>query len=278
MTINVENLPNSSEGGVNFLSLNVGVLANAHYSPQFDKWYLTENRFDGVESGLVVVTPDGIDGNSPTLDWSSLQFSIDNQLDGWFDNAIFTNSLGTQDIFRFSGSVTISPDGTKLFLHRTGMPALTVTDPGTGTVVDYDNHYLGRNSNLPGAVLAIPLDANGLPDIQVDDNGTPGDPTDDFITNLESIFIESNNNYHSRQEVTLDAAGNLYLTNNISELLEVWSPGGNTRAVTTSGGTFTVQTISGVTGDFDNNGMWNCDDINALSAASPVVAPTCRST
>ena len=28
-----------------------------------------------------------------------------------------------------------------------------------------------------------------------------------------------------------------------------------------------IDVVSGVTGDFDNNGMWNCDDINALSAA-----------
>jgi hypothetical protein len=119
---------------------------------------------------------------------------------------------------------------------------------------------------LPGAILVIPLDANGLPDIQVSDNGTPGDPTDDFITNMESITINSNNNFHVTHEIKLDAAGNLYTSNSSAERVEVWSPGGNTRAITTSTGTFSVQTIAGVTGDFNNDGQWNCADINALTA------------
>jgi hypothetical protein len=110
------------------------------------------------------------------------------------------------------------------------------------------------------------LDANGEPDIQVSDNGTPMDPTDDIITNLQSITIGSNNSSHS-PVINLDAAGNLYVTTNIAERMEVWSPGGNTRATTTSSGTFSVQTITGVTGDFNNDGLWNCTDINALTAA-----------
>jgi hypothetical protein len=259
LVINSSNLGDNTEGGTIFLNLNVGVLANAHYEPQFDKWYLTQNRFDGVESGLVVVTADGVDGNSPTVEWASGQFSIDNMLDAFPDDPVnFPSSVGTNDIFQYSGSVTISPDGTKMFLHRTGVPPDTV----------YGNTYLGPSSNLPGVVLVIPLDENGLPDIQVDDNGTPDDPLDDFITNMESITLsENNDNYHSRQEISLDAAGNLYVTNNISELLEVYSPGGNTRATTTSDGMFSVEALMGASCDFDGDGNCDIDDLDALTAA-----------
>ena len=267
LVINSSNLGDNTEGGTNFLNLNVGVLANAHYNATFDKWYLTQNRFDGNESGLVIVSADGVDGNTPTVEWTSGQFSIDNGLDSWLDDPNFPSSTATQDIFRYSGSVTISPDGTKMFLHKTGQPPETVTD-ADGNVTNYDNLYLGRNSNLPGAVLVIPLDASGLPVINVDDNGTPGDPLDDFITNLESIELgANNNNYHSRQEVALDAAGNLYVTNNVSELMEVWSPGGNTRAITTSAGTFDLQTLAGLACDFDGNGACDLADIDSLVAA-----------
>ncbi len=267
LVINASNLGLDSEGHDIFLGLSVGVLANSHYESRFNKWYLTQNRNDGIESGLVVVTADGVDGNSPTVNWSSGQFSIDNLLDGWFEVPDCPNSQGTNDIFRNTGNITISADGTKMFLHRIANP-LTAPNCATGTgTIDYENRYLGPNSNLPGAVLVIPLDANGIPDIDVSDNGTPGDPSDDFITNLESITIDSNNSSHTRAEVMLDAAGNAYTTNNISELVEVFSPGGRTRAITTSSGTFSVQTLSSVTGDFNNDGNWNCDDINALTAA-----------
>ncbi len=272
LTVNVGNIPAASDGGLNFKNLNTGVLANAHYDPQYDKWYLTQLDFDGVSSGLVVVSADGVDGNSPTLDWASRQFSIDNQLDGWDDtDACPGISEGINDIFRYAGSVTISPDGSTLFLHRVGVPALSLTGTGSpctsGVTFSYENRYLGQNSNLPGVVLAIPLDANGIPDIQVDDNGTPGDPSDDFLANLQSITIDRNDSYHSRQEISFDAAGNLYLTNNISELLEVWSPGGNTRAITRSNGTFEVMELTGPNGDFNNDNSWDCADINALTAA-----------
>lgn len=272
LVVNVGNIAPASNGGQNFLNLNTGILANAHYEPRFNKWYLTESRSDGLEAGLVVVSADGVDGNSPALNWSSLDFSIANNLDGWEDTTSCpTISEGINDIFRYAGSVAISPDGSTLFLHRSGLPPLTLTGTGTpcalGETFSYDNRYLGQNSNLPGAVLAIPLDANGVPNIQVDDNGTPGDPSDDFLSNLQSITIASNNNFHSRNEINFDAAGNLYLTNNISEVFEVWSPGGNTRAITRSNGTFEVMQVTGPTGDFNNDGLWNCADINALTAA-----------
>ena len=140
----------------------------------------------------------------------------------------------------------------------------------------------------------------------MDDNGTPGDPSDDFITNIESITTELNNpvgdyngdfivdaadytvwrdtlgsttdlrangdntnasmgvvdeaDYeawkshfgdtgimagHSRTPIVVDAAGNIYITNHGKETLEVYSPGGNTIATTSSNGTFDLQNVAG---------------------------------
>ncbi len=239
LIVNVSNLPNTSDGRSNYLDLNVGVLSNATYSPTFNKWYLTENRNDGSQGGIVVVTPDGTDGNSPTLEWSSLQWSIDNNLDG-FDGFPATPAGDTtdlQDVFRnIGGDVMVSPDGKYLIVHRVFNNA--------------NNLVLGTGSNAPGAVLFIPLDANGVPDLQVSGGQ---------ITNIESLSIDSNDSNHTRAGLAMDAAGNVYTTNNVSELLQVWSPGGSWLASTSgtaAGGStgFTLTPLSvGLAGDYNGD-------------------------
>lgn len=234
-----------------YLNLNVGVDAKAIYSPKYDQWYLTQNRNDGNQTGLMVVKADGVDGNSPTMLWSSIQWSIDNGLDGFTDDADpvgTTADNGKQDVFRGMGTPEFSPDGTKLYIHRR-------------VVHNTTDRYIGTGSPLSGVVLEIPLDANGIPNIQIDDNGTPGDTSDDVLSNMRSITLASNNSNHGAHDLTFDAAGNLYTGHNISERLQVFSPGGNWKATTTSNGTFTLAPLAaGVLGDYDGNGVVDATD------------------
>lgn len=249
LTINVANIPRTmgeTPTRANFLSNNGGVQVDAFYSPEFDKWYLTQRRSDGNEAGLIVVNADGVNGNSPTVAWSSLQFSLDNGLDGLTDGGP-TGTLGIQDIFRWmGGGMAISPDGSFLAVHKVFNPT--------------DNPYLGRNATdaaLQGAVILIPLDANGVPDIQVTGPGGA-------ITNLITIQTASNNGsslaFQSR-ELVFDAAGNLYISSNVSELIQVYSPGGASIATTSSDGTFSLVPVGVATpGDHDGNGVVDARD------------------
>lgn len=237
-----------------------GIFKDAHYEPRFNKFYLTQSRTHGNESSLIIVTPDGVDGFSPTIEWASKQWSIDNGLDG--NNSTFSGEPdgepdfgeGIQDVFRSLGSVTISPDGTKMYIHKAEQ--FNADD----TADDGDNPVMGEGSNIPGGVIIVPLDENGLPDIDVDDNGTPGDTSDDFITNIDSIEIASQTVRHVRAPIALDAAGNVYITNNISELLQVFSPGGNTIATTGSDGSFDVVEVVIGAGDYNGDGIVDAAD------------------
>ncbi len=108
----------------------------------------------------------------------------------------------------------------------------------------------------------IPLDENGLPDLVIDDAGTPGDTSDDFISNIQSLPFESPGRTF-RHQLSLDAAGNVYSIDNLTESLQVFSPGGNTLAITGSDGTFSVTDPSmtvGVTGDYNDDGVVNLAD------------------
>lgn len=231
LVINTANIPVTSDLRSNFLSLNVGVIANATFSPAHNKWYLTQSRNAGNEAGFIVVSADGVDGMTPTVDWSSLQFSIDNSLDGNNDEDLFP---GIQDAFlQMGGGMELSADGTKLYLHKLGNPAT--------------NPVLGSTSNLPGAVIVVPLDANGIPQLQV---------AGGQITNMQSISTTQGNDANAtRRGLSRDAAGNVYTTNNNSELLEVFSPGGNWVASTTSAGGFTLSPLTPAEdADFNNDG------------------------
>jgi hypothetical protein len=216
----------------NFLALNVGVLADAIYNPTYNKWYFTQNRSAGGEGGLTIITP-GATATTPVVNWNSRSTTATLGLDG------NTTAADIQDILRNSGTIAFSADGTKMYLHR--------------IAVDTDNPVLGQTSNLPGAILEIPLDAAGLPVITVNAGQ---------ITNWKSITIASNNTAHTSAEVEFDAAGNMYTITNAGERVEVWSPGGNKRAITRSNGTFEVQTVTvaPIAGDYNGNGTVGPED------------------
>jgi len=249
LVVNVGNIPATTGATIasNFLNLNVGVLADAVYSPTTNKWYMDENRNNGGEAGLIVVTPDGVNGDSPSIDtptgkgWSSMQFTIDNGLDG--DNV----TAGTQDVFRnIGGDLILSPDGKSLIVHR--------FNNGGGAT----NTVLGPASNTTGAILIIPLDANGLPNLTVSGGQ---------ITNIQSVTIASNTANATASGVVLDAAGNLYTTSNSSELMQVFSPGGSFTATTsgtvaggTSGFNLAPLVVAGVAGDYNGNGVVDMAD------------------
>jgi hypothetical protein len=194
-----------------------------------------QNRDNGNEAGIIVVDPDGMDGFSPTVVWNSLAFTRDPN--GDFDEADaldgFTTLDGNQDVFRNIGDVTMSPDGTKLIVHR-------IAPRGTA------------NPHLPGAVIIIPLDANGVPAINV---------VGGMLANVETITTEGNDFAHSSgAQLEFDAAGNLYVANSgidaSGQRVQVFSPGGSTKATTSSSGTFTVMPFAppANNADFDNDG------------------------
>jgi hypothetical protein len=245
---------------VSYFSLNIGVQADARYNPAFDKWYITQSRTDGTQSSLIILNADGTDAditdpNAPTVAWSSKGYSVTNNLDGYTDDPLVAVSTGIQDIFREAQTIAFSPDGTKMYLERT---AVYGTNPILGT------------ADAPGAILIVPLDANGLPDLQINDNGTPGDFTDDFISNISTITTAVQGTRQQAAEVYLDAAGNVYASRasttasptatNSAQRLQVFSPGGNTKATTNSNGTFSVTTITGVPGDYNGNGTVDAAD------------------
>lgn len=255
------NSPELDADPVSFFDNVFGVQANAFYNPSSDKWYITQARTNGTESSLIVVNADGAGADLATplaadVLWSSKGFSVEKNLDGFTDDPATAVTIGIQDVFRESQSISFSLDNTKMFVHRT---VVYGTNPTLGT------------ADAPGAVLVIPLDANGLPDLTVSDNGTPGDTTDDVITNITSIPVSLPAARQSVAEVYTDAAGNVYITRsstsgtptatNSSQLLQVFSPGGNTKATTSSAGTFSVETLAaGSPGDFDGNGLVDARD------------------
>jgi hypothetical protein len=261
-------LPRTTDGRLNFVSSNGGTFtANAHFDAARDRWYLTENRFDGDEAGLIVLNSSG------QLLWSSLQFSIDNKLDGntakndGGSNCNGSASCAVQDIFRGMGAgLAISPDGTKLYMH--------VSDIRNS--IRSSNPHFGTTS---GEVLIIPLDANGIPNIHVNrpgdfNNDTKVDAADyvwwrnangsiaDYntwranfgqtvagaIDNVTSIKASVRLANLTRRELTVDAAGNIYIGNSDVEWVRIFSPGGASVATTRSNGTFNVVPYSPAAG------------------------------
>lgn len=240
LVVNTSAIQLTTDNRPNFISSNGGsFVCNAHYSPAFNKWYLTEYRFDGNEAGLIVVTPDGVNGNTPTLNWSSLQFSIDKGLDGnsglGAPAGCLSASCMIQDAFRgMGGGLSISPDGKNLIIQQVD----------TRSSLRSSNPFFGTTA---GEVIVIPLDANGTPDIKVSGG---------LMTNVSTISTQGGNVNTTRREVAIDAAGNIYVGNSNSERVKVYSPGGSTFATTNSNGTFTVA----IAGDYNNNGFVDAAD------------------
>jgi hypothetical protein len=208
-----------------------GVRAGNHYSPQHDKWYLVQNRNVGSEAGIFVVEA-GVDGFSPTLLWDSLSFSNDPNGDQDPSDALDGNNAADdiQDVFRNIGDVTLSPDGTKLLVHR--------------IVSSADNPFQS------GAVTIIPLDEDGVPDIQVSGGQ---------MTNVTFISTPGDALGHSSgAQLEFDAAGNLYVANSGAaiegQMVYAYSPGGNTKATTRSNGTFSLVELAPSDANFDDDG------------------------
>ena len=242
-----------TDGSPVFLDLNIGVTADAFYNPAFNKWYLTGARSDGHDAGnLVIATPEGPggDGKDIVIDWSSKQFSIDNGLDGFVSTAAEppTSSLDpANDIFRQAHSIAFSPDNTIMYVHR--------------RIVGAGNAYLGAESGLGARILAIPLDENGLPVIGIDDMGTPTDTSDDRLTGITPIFTQGNQGSTASQSVVkTDAAGNVYYSSNQTELVEYYSLGGSFIATTGSGGTFSIEALAVLDGDYNGDGTVDAAD------------------
>jgi len=112
LVVNSKNIPKTSDNRNNFIADFLGVRVGMIYDPTFNKFYVTQPRSAGNESSLLILTPDPVDGNIVHLDWSSLQFTIDNGLDA---DPVAANP---QDALRRVGDVAISPDKKFLVMHR----------------------------------------------------------------------------------------------------------------------------------------------------------------
>ncbi len=274
MWINATNIPRTTDNRQNFLNLNIGVSAGMHHNSTFNKWYLVEPRDSGDQGCVVILNAAGDGTGDTTVAWSSLQFSIDNNLDGFpaFPAVPAGNSLDIQDIFRRVRDVSITPDGKYMVLNRSVYTATLDGDWTGNGVVDARDYVKWRdnptaNGGDPagydkwranfgkttadtdavnggmgnGDLIIIPLDANGIPDIHVSGGK---------MTNVQTIQLVGNTLTHSSgAQLEFDAAGNLYIANSglvtgnaasTAQLVQVFSPGGNWIATTSSNGTFNL--------------------------------------
>jgi hypothetical protein len=229
-------IPTTTDGGANFIgAFGGGVIANMTYDPTFQKWYITNARSSGTAgngASLIVVSanPDGSQAGSPTVLWSSRQFSLDNNLDA------DTTTPEINDILRHAADVAISPDHKFLLVHRN---ATDTAHAGIGA----------------GDILVLPLDANGIPQLTVSGGA---------VTNVVDFSENGGQAAHTfGDQIGFDAAGNLYVANNnaAGQLVQVFSPGGNWISSTNSDGTFTMTAITGgVPGDYNGNGVVDMAD------------------
>ncbi len=228
-----------------------GVDSDITYDPVHDNFIVTQRRNDGNETGLLI-----FDGNFSTILFNSRQFSLDNNLDGAEDDLLVVNFDGVQDIFRGTTDAVVSPDGSFVVLSRSF--AGTTTTSGV-------NDFFG-----PNEVLVVPLDANGVPDLDLTDAGNAinGDYTPQDIM-LGTVGIDTGAG--TRVPIAIDLAGNIYTTSNTAELAYVFSPGGDSEAITSSDG-FTINgvfypNVGGSTpldGDLNGDGFVGLDDLDIV--------------
>jgi hypothetical protein len=245
--VNSKAIPTNTDGSVNLIgAFGPGVATGMLYSERYGHWYVNQPRANGDTSAGVAIFDaalDGSDAEAPELLWSSIQFTIDNNLDG--DTTLPDPN---NDIFRRVRDIAISPDGKYLVLHKNGADSGATTGIGDG------------------AIYRLPLDEDGIPDITVEGG---------MITNVINIETLGDNGAHnSGAQVEFDAAGNLYVANSAinttnpdplltGQLVQVFSPGGNWKAVTNSNGTFSLVPIgppAGTAGDYNNDGVVDAAD------------------
>jgi hypothetical protein len=257
-------LPKTTDERLNWQGTNAGTAANLHYSNATNKYYLTEYRSDGNQAGLIVLDATG------TLLWSSLQWSINNNMDG--HSTLATGGTGCvgascsiQDAFRGVGTgVSVSPDGKYLFVQNRDF----------GDVYQTTNPiFTTNNPELNGEVKIIPLDANGLPDIQF--TGTD-------ITNMaaidygSSVVTGSSSNNSNNRDVAVDAAGNVYIVdpNDTVERMKVYTPGGATIATTTATSFTVVPIVDVIPGDHNLDGTVDAADYVTWRKQNPLATNT----
>jgi hypothetical protein len=256
LVVNSKLYPKTSDNRISFFGDVLSVAADMIFDPTFNKWYISQPRSAGDQPSLMVIQP-GADGTiAPTILWSSLQHAIDNNLDS--DATLPAVPTGTstdlQDPFRRVRGMAISPDKKFMVLQRN---AADVAHNGIGA----------------GSVIVIPLDANGIPMLTTSGND---------ITNAVTInTIGSGGSHISAADVVFDAAGNIYVTNSsitagqIGQIMQVFSPGGNTLARTsgTSAGGINafllVPPSAGITGDYNGNGVVDAADYVVWRNAGP---------
>ena len=213
LVVNSSAIPTNSDGSVNLIGgFGPGVATGMLYSERFGHWYVNQPRANGdTSAGVAIIDAalDGSDADAPELLWSSIQFSIDNNLDGDLATDPPVLADPNSDVFRRVRELAISPDGKYLVLHKNGADSTA---------------HIGMGD---GAVFLIPLDENGIPDITVE-NG--------MVTNVINITTLGDNGAHnSGAQVEFDAAGNLYVANSsinttnddpllTGQLVQVFSP------------------------------------------------------
>jgi hypothetical protein len=246
LVLDTATVPLNSDGSLALFDLNVGVLADLDYDANTGNWIYSQSRNDGNETSILIMGSDvNGDPDATNILWNSKQFSIDNALDGATDDILFPEFDGNQDIFRYITAIDISPDGSTMAIHR--REGSTATNP-----------YLGTTP-----VILVPLDVNGLPDLDLSD--TVGSP-ELGITQIQMVG-DSNT---SAKRLVYDLAGNLYASSGNDEKVTIFGPGGTSEAITSSDGTFT---IDGVTyggggagcGTLDLTGDLDCDDFVGIT-------------
>ena len=86
LVVNSLAIPTNSDGSVNLIGgFGPGVATGMLYSERFGHWYVNQPRANGdTSAGVAIIDAalDGSDADAPELLWSSIQFTIDNNLDG----------------------------------------------------------------------------------------------------------------------------------------------------------------------------------------------------